>query len=85
MTVQFVTVQEEERLISGVKKIDIFTKKSVHNPPHVTIWAGISGRQIFDPYFFEGSMKSTHLFDNVESLFGITHTNGSSRVASKKS
>jgi hypothetical protein len=27
-----------------------------HNPPHV-IWAGISGRHIFHPYFFVGSVN----------------------------
>jgi hypothetical protein len=72
MNVQFIAVQEEERLISGVKKIHIFTKKLVHNPPHVTIWAGLSGRHISGQYFFEGSVNQ-HIYLTMLKAWLVFH------------
>lgn len=57
MSVQFIAVQEEEKPIFGVKKIHVFPKKLVHNPPHVMIWARLSGRHICGQYFFQGSVN----------------------------
>jgi hypothetical protein len=34
-----------------------FHEELEHNPPHVTIWTGISDRHIFGPYIFEGSVN----------------------------
>jgi hypothetical protein len=39
------------------KKNPHFHVELEHNPPHVMIWAGISARHIFGPYFFEGSVN----------------------------
>jgi hypothetical protein len=35
-----------------------FTQVLEHNPPHVTIWAGMTSDYLIGPYFFDGPLNA---------------------------
>lgn len=47
-----------------------FYEEIENNPPHVMIWAGVTGKHLFGPYFFDGSVnQETYLRMLNEWLF----------------